>query len=76
MSTAHICCDGCTQALNQPGNTSCIKVIVERCEGLVPAGGSTLTIKPYVHYRWAGQQVQVTGTSPPQVAPPAFPYSK
>lgn len=54
MSSAHLRCDGRTQALNQPGNTSCIKVIVERCEGLVPAGGSTLTIKPYVHYRWAG----------------------
>lgn len=44
------------QALNQPGNTSCIKVIVERCEGLVPAGGSTLTIKPYVHYRFPGHR--------------------
>ncbi|GLC41809.1 hypothetical protein PLESTM_001241900 [Pleodorina starrii] len=41
-------------ALTQPGNNSCIKVIIERCEQLVPAGGTPLTIKPYVHYKFPG----------------------
>ncbi|GIL57334.1 hypothetical protein Vafri_12599 [Volvox africanus] len=41
-------------ALTQPGNNSCIKVIIERCEQLVPASGTALTIKPYVHYKFPG----------------------
>ncbi|GLI67567.1 hypothetical protein VaNZ11_011794 [Volvox africanus] len=41
-------------ALTQPGNNSCIKVIIERCEQLIPAGGTALTIKPYVHYKFPG----------------------
>ncbi|EFJ46513.1 hypothetical protein VOLCADRAFT_118102 [Volvox carteri f. nagariensis] len=56
-------------ALSQPGNNSCIKVIIERCEQLVPAGGTALTIKPYVHYRFPGTRDYhdtriLAGTSP------------
>ncbi|KAG2486785.1 hypothetical protein HYH03_014584 [Edaphochlamys debaryana] len=41
-------------ALTQAGNNQCIKVIIERCEQLVPAGGTSLTIRPYAHYRFPG----------------------
>ncbi|KXZ46909.1 hypothetical protein GPECTOR_39g403 [Gonium pectorale] len=57
------------QALTQPGNSTCVKVIIERCEGLVVSGGTGLTIKPYVHYRFPGHRDYhdtrtLAGTSP------------
>ncbi|GFR44254.1 hypothetical protein Agub_g5456 [Astrephomene gubernaculifera] len=44
------------QALTQAGASSCIKVIIERCEQLLPAGGSAATMRPYVHYRFPGHR--------------------
>ena len=40
--------------MSQPSCSTAIKVIVDRCEGLLPAGASALSTKPYVHYRWVG----------------------
>ncbi|KAG2447989.1 hypothetical protein HYH02_007017 [Chlamydomonas schloesseri] len=44
------------QALTQPGNSQAVKVIIERCDGLVPAGGTALTMRPYVYYRFPGHR--------------------
>ncbi|KAG2431181.1 hypothetical protein HXX76_009709 [Chlamydomonas incerta] len=44
------------QALTQPGTSQAVKVIIERCDGLVPAGGSAMTLRPYVYYRFPGHR--------------------